>query len=708
MKPYRYLRDDETKLFNKRGGKYKKSKVYSDTIYSFDIEVSNLLYFDGKWQNFDKSKSKEFYREVPKLALPYIWMFGVNDQVYYGREFIEFADVLEQISNPDVCKLIYVHNLTYEFEFLRNIIDTKGWTIDRMCCRDVRKPISFQIKELNIEFRCSYMLTNMNLERAAEEYTDYQKLDTLAYDDKVRTPYTQLSNLEMDYCEHDILCVYGIIDYYKKRYKNHIVLIPLTSTGEVRKMLRESVDYYHIMRMQKLVPDPSSYLQQWACFSGGYTHTNILNAGKVITHAKSMDICSDYPWQMLHKLPSTQFYRCFKSEFNQEPDRFAYIALVKFKGVRSKYYTTYMQVSKCIHSKDPDECKDQIRHLTTDNGRVVMSKEHSMWLTNIDYDIIMKNYDIDEVEIIEAYRSKLAYLDKRIINVILDLYENKTSLKGIPEKADIYKRDKAMLNSLYGMCVTNPLKQSADFIHNEWDRKALTAEFIASKIDEMRHSYSTLMFYGQGIWITARARKQLFDCLLPDDEELAHEFDKYSIYSDTDSIKYYGDFDFIFEDYNKKVLEEHEQIAKDLHIDVSRLRPKDIKNIEHPIGVYEYEGMYDELKCLRAKNYCYRQDGKLHITVSGVSKKGVEALNDDINNFHNGFTFDYDHSGKLTHLYLDDMPDTEVLDADGNIYVNKYKHGIILMPTTYTIGVTDLYEVLIRLAMLSEYQKEGL
>ena len=70
------------------------------------------------------------------------------------------------------------------------------------------------------------------------------------------------------------------------------------------------------------------------------------------------------------------------------------------------------------------------------------------------------------------------------------------------------------------------------------------------KLNEMKASGSTLMFYGAGLWITALARKQLFDCLLPEDEKIAHEFDTHTVYSDTDSIKYVGDYDYIFDKYN--------------------------------------------------------------------------------------------------------------------------------------------------------------
>lgn len=446
---YDDIQDATPKLYNKKGSKNNPATVYSDNIYSFDIEVSNLFKINGVWQNFDYSKPKEYYQSIPMMGLPYIWQFGINNQVYYGRDLCEFTEVLEKISDEYVRKILWVHNLSYETEFLIQLFKSKGWTIEKMLCRDLHKPITYYIPEINIEFRCTYMLTNMSLAKAAEEFTDIAKKKTLDYDAKVRTPLTTLRPEEMEYCEYDILCVYEIVKTFMQRYKNHVAEIPYTSTGEVRRRIREALDYRHVLKMQKLVPDAGNYMMLWSVFSGGYTHANILASGHVQKNGHQQDIASSYPEHLLSKLPSTPFMRCMKSDFNKEPDKFGYIAYVHFKGVRSKYYTTYMQTAKCIFDDDKEKRKDQMRHLTTDNGRVIMSKEHYMWVTNIDMDIINKVYNIDEIEVIKCYRSHLAYLDLRIIKLVLELYGNKTKLKGVKGKEAVYKRDKSNLNSLY-------------------------------------------------------------------------------------------------------------------------------------------------------------------------------------------------------------------------------------------------------------------
>lgn len=435
MERFENLKDDETNVFKKKKNKYHNTCVYSDTIYTFDIETSNLFYIENEWRTFDYSKSKDFYTDVVKIGIPYIWQFSIDDRVYYGREFMDFEKVLIQISNPDIRKIIYVHNLSWEFAYLVNIFEGK-YTIDNMICRDIRKPISFYIPELNIEFRCSYMLTNMSLKNASKEFTDVHKLDSLDYDSKVRTPLSYLTQKELMYCEYDCICVYKIIEHFKKIYKN-ICLIPLTSTGEVRREFRNQVDFYYVRKMQNLVPSADTYIKLWSVFSGGYTHSNILNTGRKIKNVKSMDIASSYPYSMLCKLPSTEFLRCTNAEFNRDKN-YAYIAYVRYYNLDSNYYTHYMQVSKCTGV-----------HLVTDNGRVVSADYVELWLTSIDADIIEKNYSYSKREVVECYKSYLDYLDERIIKFILKLYKNKTTLKGVKGKEGVYKRDKSMLNSLY-------------------------------------------------------------------------------------------------------------------------------------------------------------------------------------------------------------------------------------------------------------------
>ena len=218
------------------------------------------------------------------------------------------------------------------------------------------------------------------------------------------------------------------------------------------------------------------------------------------------------------------------------------------------------------------------------------------------------------------------------------------------------------------------------------------------KIEEMKHSYSTLFFYAVGVWCTAISRFNLWSNIMATDDENGVNMDNQIAYYDTDSIKGVGNVGNVIKNYNDGVLERIKQSAKDNDIDISLYMPKDKKGISHPLGVFECEtekGNYKFFKTMGAKKYAYvDNNGALHLTVSGVRKSAVKAFK-TINDFDNGFTFDYHHSGRLIHYYEDNQKPFAYKDVNGNYYFCKQRHSIILQPSTYTLGQTDEYETLI-------------
>ena len=248
------------------------------------------------------------------------------------------------------------------------------------------------------------------------------------------------------------------------------------------------------------------------------------------------------------------------------------------------------------------------------------------------------------------------------------------------------------------MSVTNPLKNSADYNNGEWSRKALTDSFVNEILENTRKSYSTLFYYATGIFVTSYARRNLYSMIIS-----SHEFDRHMIYADTDSIFYYGDFEYLFEEYNKDLREKYKKVCSYFsQLKIEDFIPKDKKGNIHPLGEWETDKVMKKFITLGAKKYCYvDMNNELKITVSGVSKKGASALH-DITDFKKGFTWGYRDAHKLAHFYNDEQPQVTFTDADGNQYTNPFKHGLILQPTTYTLGVTELYEALIEYFQESE------
>lgn len=700
MKHWRELTFEDKSVYKKRGKSH--NRITSDTIYSLDIETTSLFKINGIWQPFDYSLSNEEYTTIEKASTPYIFMFGVEDEVYYGRDFMDIEKIFKMISDDYIMKVVWIHNSSFEMNFMLDFLEK--YTIENMVCRDVLKPISFYIKELNITIRCSYMLTNMSLERASEEYGQFKKKSGDLDYTLPRGTTTPLTETELGYCEYDIKALFSIIDYFRTRY-NHIALIPLTATSEVRLALRERLDYFYFQEKSwALVPTKDIYLKLMATFAGGYTHANALNANRVINNVYSYDIASSYPTCMLlYKYPCKPFKKYNEDRYYELKERgnHAFFFEVRFNYVKSKYYSNYISYNKIYDHESED--------ITVDNGRISAGKNFTIWITDVDLEIIQTNYECD-FEFLQIYGAYKDYLDIRVIKYILELYSNKTSKKGIPEKEEVYRKSKAYINSLYGMSVTNPLKNGADFsIEKGWSKIDINDEekfdkFVNETLEKQKHSFSNIFFFAVGCWVTSFARASVYLTALKIDKDL--------IYIDTDSIKCKNDHSDLFEEYNNNIFKKYDECVKHFRgqISIDDFMPVDSKGNKHPIGVFECETLepLSEFKTLGAKKYCYRDLDGLHLTISGVNKKkGVVALNDDINNFKKGFTFDYNHSGKLTHIYTNEQPEFNFFDYTGKIQHSTQKHGVVLQPTTYTIGLTDSYEALIRELYSMEVRKNG-
>lgn len=133
-------------------------------VFAFDIETSSFTAPVTKTDHNDKR------------SVMYIWQLAINGRVITGREWAEFIDVMDHIvERLELSKyrraIIYVHNLAFEFQFIRFMFPWK-----KVFAIDKRKPI-YAITETGIEFRCSYILTNYSLEKLGKQLHKYEVFD---------------------------------------------------------------------------------------------------------------------------------------------------------------------------------------------------------------------------------------------------------------------------------------------------------------------------------------------------------------------------------------------------------------------------------------------------------------------------------------------------------------------------------------------------
>ena len=400
-----------------------KSKKICLDIFTFDIETSSVLNLDGSYlsaslyQNLDK----ESQERVEFLAFPYIWQFSINDSVYYGRtfdEFREFLKILDRLTKG-AKKIVFVHNLSFEFQFLISYFN-----ITDVLARKTRHVMKCSIQDYNIELRCTYMMSNVALKILAKTYKlPVKKLEGDLDYSLIRNSKTKLTDQELAYCKNDCLVVYYYIKMELDSYKR-VDKIPLTYTGHVRRELRgiTAADFSYKRQVRNCINvDGHIYNLLIQAFQGGYTHANWFYTSKILKNIDSYDFTSSYPFVMVsEKYPSSEFKKCKIKSKNDILSRFAYLLVVRFKNIKSKYYNNFISFSKCRN----------IKNGRYDNGRVVSADELEITLTDIDFKIILESYS-GTYEILESYFSTYKYLPKKFVDFILEKYVVKTKLKNV-------------------------------------------------------------------------------------------------------------------------------------------------------------------------------------------------------------------------------------------------------------------------------------
>lgn len=692
-------------------GNNKGEKFYNIPC-SFDIETTsfyrdidgNCYSYEQTQKMFDKNGRKA---KLEKAAIMYVWQFGINGFIIIGRtwdEFVNMCSVLaESLNLSEKLRLIvYVHNLAYEFQFIR-----KWFNWNRVFSIDLRKPI-YAITDSFIEFRCSYLLSGYSLAKLGEQLMKYKcskKTGDLDYS-LLRHSKTPLTETEIGYCINDIKVVMCYIQERIEECKG-IHRIPLTKTGFVRQYCRKHClrtlfegktvpnwEYVNLMQdLQITGLDEFEMLQR--AFAGGFTHANAYYSDEVVSDVDSYDFTSSYPYVMVsEKYPMSQGVPVTVKSMNQFEfliSKYCCVFDIEFTNIfASETQDNPISVSKCFLKENAAE----------NNGRIVGANKIALTITDVDFHIIKNFYTWESLRIGNMYCYRKEYLPTPFIHSILDLYEKKTKLKGVEGKEVEYLNSKEMLNSCYGMCVTNPLRD--EFVYDgDWDINAMTEEQKKELLYKYNTSKNRFLFYPWGIFVTAYARRNLFTAIYEAKDDY--------VYSDTDSIKLMNGsrHSNYFKAYNEQAVIKLRTACKFHKLPFSMCEPETIKGITKTLGIWDYEGLYEQFKTLGAKRYMVKEknalkvDGKSYnfsLTVSGVNKKtAIPYLLDKYGEsgifeaFTNYLEIPPEATGKNIHTYIDYDIEGTITDYLGNTCKYSEKSGVHLEPTGYSLSLSVMY-----------------
>ena len=628
----------------KPGNQGGKKSDYRDIITAFDIETTRL------------SDIEQSFMYI------WSWAFG-HEMVVYGRTWDEFLQFARQLQQNNLYTVVYVHNLSYEFQFLRGIYDFQPTDVFAVERRKILKCTMFDA----LEFRCSYLHSNMSLDEFTRKmFAAHSKLSGVDFDySKTRYPWTPLTDDELLYSIHDVVGLVESIENEMRLDGDNIYTIPLTSTGYVRRDAKRAMKNVHHSYVPSIYPDADLYIMLRQAFRGGNTHANRIYAGDILQNVKSCDRVSSYPDVLCNcKFPISRFINAPTAT----PDDVVRWIELRGRAVIMQIHLHNVRLNNrrwgCPYLPR-DKCRNIING-KFDNGRILSADYLEITVTDVDFRIILDEYAFDSISVHNVKYARYGYLPRALIDCIIDYYKMKTELKNISGAEHDYMRAKSKLNSLYGMMAQDPCKNDIMFENGEFVEDIKSPETI---LDKNRNK--AFLVYQWGVWCTAWARYRLEECIKIAGDNF--------IYCDTDSVKYIGDIDI--SDYNRR------RIADSYK---SGAYATDSAEITHYMGVYENDGQYNEFVTLGAKKYAYTDtENKLHVTIAGVNKKrGGEELQ-KIENFKSGFVFV--DAGGTESVYNDETFGTVIRDG----HPIEITANVVIRESTYTLGTTTEYAQLI-------------
>lgn len=640
---------------------------------TFDIETTSV-YPDDALNDFEP------------YAFMYIWQFYIAGKVVIGRTWEEFITFTNNISEAlelkdDQHLVIYVHNLPYEFQFVRLFFNFTD-----VFCTAKNKPVR-AITSNGLEFRCSYKLSNMALSKFIETCptATHQKLSGEEFDySKFRTPITELTKYEIQYSINDVIGLHETLVYTLKHNGDTLATIPYTSTGYVRREARQAMksnkrNIYDI-RSARLYPMTYTLLKN--ARRGGNAHCNPYYVNEILENLKSKDMSSAYPAVMLQcKFPMKRFIkrRADLLESLILDPTLALILDVTFINLRVKTLKTvpYLPLAKCVEISRP-KC---------DNGRILEADRVGIVLTDIDYRIIEYQYEWDDIEIEHIYSSTYDYLPDEYRKYVFDRYKLKCDLKGSDEY--LYAKEKNKINALFGMMLTDIVNKDIVYTPNSTIEKnrpyTITHPDLTEALDYYYNSGGMFLSYQWGVWVTAHCRNRL--------QKAINGLESDMVYCDTDSAKYFGEHEDLFTKLNSEILAETNACGFNTHY----VRP-DGKVFD--LGLWEDDGVYDKFISVGSKKYGYEMDNKLYITVSGLSKsKGAKYMESrgGLSCFYDGFIVPAKYSGRTTSHFNNATEPYYITVYDPQQHKKvRILNGasIAIKNVSYTFGITDSYQEL--------------
>lgn len=548
----------------------------------------------------------------------------------------------------------YIHNAAYDLSYLIPFFNE--YLPGRSFSRKEGEHKYFKYSKGNFEWRCSYKLTNLSLDKWAEHVNAKHKKLVGFYDySKVIYQDTPLTEEEMAYDREDVEVLQECLAKQMEMFSDDINSIPGTATGYVRRDIRKSCLKNKFYRKDVFLKTKLSYRQFRYClksFSGGYTHCNRHKRNQLITgNIKHRDFRSHYPSILKDKLfpmgkPKTYFDYMIDHRVCTIPEilglwpQFCTISVIGVRNIHvksDKISMPFLQESKMwISQTDIMSNKPLKERFLVDNGRVLsyigfesndekyIDGRRYIIVDNKTLETLWEQYDFEEYFVIHVMKFEAGKLPKEVLDVVDKYYKDKSKYKKLHKAAEklygelnemtlmqaaLLLSVKQLLNSCYGCIATNPLKSvDEDEDINDLDIR----ESNEKKLERYYNSYYSVLPYQWATFVTGHARHMLYECI----KLVGYEN---VLYADTDSLFYIS---------NDEIEANLLLYNKSLRASASYVKMADGEKIYY--SSFDPESDVKAFKGLHSKCYGYVTDrDELKLTIAGVPARTCIGVDKD-------------------------------------------------------------------------------
>ena len=649
--------------------------------------------------------------------MPYLWCFTFDSTgiIIYGRTFDDLSDFFKIMANkmqftPDHKLMIMVDNLSSFFGNTKKIFN---YSEQPVIAKSRGEHLLNEIDNC-YQFHCYTQYWEHNID-------DDLVINGIVVPDSVQDDVSAVCNLlpeELDYCANRCLVMAAVmrheLDLY---YQGNVASLPITKTARVKRLIdhamrQQSNDCKCNLKNQIMSINPitsergRNYVLPMLskAFFGGISFAEADTIDRSFDNAYNADLSSAYGAAIfLNKFPMGKFSEMpivsASDIINGCYDNYALLITCELSEIRlKKNALPFLPAAlKNRYNRFSDDSKVATTIQETETGaRIRSAKNLIVVLTDIDFKLLIQNYDIlgNGIRIISIDGARYGYLPDYIMDVVVKLYSakreaknKKIALKKLGKYSILDKREydniKSEFARLYGIFTQSPYVtiycydpdtkdiQDYDDILARKNKKIDNGTIVkinGSKFYKTAGGYLPVdkihspVVYQWGVWTTAIVRREI--------AMLRRVFIKSEgirvLSGDTDCINFIGDATHIISSYNDYVKDLISERCQMLGVDPAIMADLGSLTVT-PYKKYKLTGL---------KQYCYISEtengDKFEYVVGGMNKQCkyfdhyFKTAQQKFDHFGLGLEIPAKWGARKINACIDDPITVSFTDRDGN------------------------------------------